>query len=95
MLKKNIPIDDSVELTDEQKIIKKQLWNLYMSDYLDEDEKPKSRLVSYNYQFCINEKQAYILQVQVYDHEMTEGKFKSKMIYQANYFTYICEQLMK
>ena len=66
-----------------------------MSDYLDEDEKPKSRLVSYNYQFCINEKQAYILQVQVYDHEMTEGEFKSKMIYQANYFTYICEQLMK
>ena len=66
-----------------------------MSDYLDEDEKPKSRLISYNYQFCINEKQAYILQVQVYDHEMTEGEFKSKMIYQANYFTYICEQLMK
>ena len=26
-----------------------------MSDYLDEDEKPKSRLVSSNYQFCINE----------------------------------------
>ena len=66
-----------------------------MSDYLDEDEKPKSRLVSSNYQFCIIEKQAYILQVQVYDHEMTEGEFKSKMIDQANYFTYICEQLIK